>query len=61
MDRSEINRCLAKALAYKACGKDNAAIVWAARLIGHLELAGILDRERVSQANFLESKAGRDH
>ena len=42
MDRSEINRALAKAIAYKACGKDSDAAAWARRLIELLELSNIL-------------------
>lgn len=43
IDRSEVSRALAKALAYKACGKDQAAHVWAARLVELLECAAILN------------------
>lgn len=46
MDRSEINRALAKAMAYKQCGKDREAAVWASILIEHLELTGILQIDR---------------
>jgi hypothetical protein len=38
IDRSEVNRALAKAIAYKQCGKDAQAEAWAAelvRLLGH--------------------------
>jgi hypothetical protein len=42
MDRSEINRALAKAMAYKQCGKDSDAEAWARRLIELLELSNIL-------------------
>lgn len=42
MDRSKISRALAKALAYKQCGKDNQAALWAAKLIHELELVEIL-------------------
>jgi hypothetical protein len=42
MDRSEINRALAKAIAYKQCGKDDEAREWARTLITLLELADIL-------------------
>jgi hypothetical protein len=43
MDRSEINRALAKAIAYKQCGKDAKARYWAAQLVSLLECNGILD------------------
>ena len=42
MDRSEINRALAKAIAYKQCGKDADAAEWARTLIELLECADIL-------------------
>lgn len=42
IDRSEVSRALAKALAYKACGKDGDAMTWAAKLVDLLECAEIL-------------------
>jgi hypothetical protein len=42
IDRSEVNRALAKAIAYKQCGKDMMAAQWAARLVDLLECADIL-------------------
>ena len=42
LDRSEINRALAKAIAYKNCGKDRKASAWAAELVRLLECADIL-------------------
>lgn len=42
IDRSEVNRALAKAIAYKNCGKDQEAINWARRLVELLECAEIL-------------------
>lgn len=42
MDRSEINRALAKAIAFKQCGKDDLAEEWARRLAVLLECEGIL-------------------
>lgn len=47
IDRQEINRALAKAIAYKQCGKHAAAELWAARLMGLLECAEILDPNRI--------------
>ena len=44
MDRSEIARALAKAIAYKQCGKQRDAEQWAAELVRLLECANILDR-----------------
>ena len=42
MDRSAIAQALAKAIAYKACGKDEEARQWARRLIQLLQMADIL-------------------
>lgn len=42
MDRSEINRALAKAMAYAQCGKQADAEAWARRLVVMLECSGIL-------------------
>lgn len=42
MDRSALNRALAKAIAYKQCGNDEKANQWAARLITLLECHDIL-------------------
>jgi hypothetical protein len=42
LDRSEINRALAKAIAYKNCGKDDQANQWARKLVELLECAEIL-------------------
>lgn len=44
IDRSHVNKCLSKAIAYKNVGKDNEAAHWARKLIIALELAEILDR-----------------
>lgn len=46
LDRSEINRALAKAIAYKQCGKEEEAREWAAQLVHLLEVADILTDER---------------
>lgn len=42
INRSEVNRALAKAIAFKQCGKDEEAAVWAAQLVKLLEVANIL-------------------
>lgn len=42
IDRSEVNRALAKALAFKGCGKDAEAEEWARKLVELLECADIL-------------------
>ncbi len=46
IDRSEVNRALAKAIAYKNCGKDVQAREWAAELVRILECAEILREPR---------------
>lgn len=43
IDRSEVSRALAKAIAFKQCGKDREAELWAYRLVELLECADILD------------------
>lgn len=43
IDRSEVNRALAKAIAYKQCGKQEKAEAWAARLVRLLDTADILN------------------
>ncbi len=42
-ERSEINRALAKALAYRDCGQRTEVAFWAAKLVELLEVGGILD------------------
>lgn len=42
IDRSEVARALAKAIAYKQCGKDAEAAEWARKLIQLLQCAEIL-------------------
>lgn len=42
IDRSEVSRALAKAIAYKQCGQQQKAEEWAARLVRLLECADIL-------------------
>lgn len=43
INRSEVNRALAKAIAFKACGKDADASAWARQLVELLECADILN------------------
>jgi hypothetical protein len=45
LDRSEISRALAKAIAYKQCGKDRDADTWARKLVELLECSNILKGE----------------
>lgn len=47
IDRREVNRALAKAIAFKQCGKHAEAELWAARLLGLLECADIINPDRV--------------
>ncbi|WP_327195958.1 hypothetical protein [Novosphingobium capsulatum] len=42
IDRSAVAQALAKAIAYKQCGKDADAETWARRLVELLECANIL-------------------
>lgn len=42
IDRTEVSRALAKAIAFKQCGNDAKAAEWAARLVSLLECAEIL-------------------
>ena len=42
VNRSEVSRALAKAIAYKNCGKQRDAEEWARRLVELLECADIL-------------------
>lgn len=42
IDRSEVSRALAKAIAYKECGKDREAAEWARQLVRLLACAEIL-------------------
>lgn len=42
IDRAELARALAKAIAFKLCGKDAEAATWARQLIRLLGLAEIL-------------------
>ena len=42
IDRSEVSRALAKAIAYKNCGKDSEAEAWARKLVELLECHNIL-------------------
>ena len=42
IDRSEVSRALAKAIAYKQCGKQADAEAWAKKLVQLLECADIL-------------------
>jgi hypothetical protein len=51
IDRTEVNRALAKALAYKACGKDHKADQWAAKLVKLLEANRILSERGEEMAD----------
>lgn len=58
IDRSEVNRALAKAIAYKQCGKDRHARVWAAELVRLLDVAEILDQRDIHRALQIVDKRG---
>jgi hypothetical protein len=51
LDRSEISRALAKAIAYKQCGQERKAEAWAAKLVQLLQVAAILNPDAV---NYLQ-------
>ena len=55
IDRHETSRALAKAIAYKECGKDSQAEQWAIKLVELLECADILrtESEREIAENYL--------
>lgn len=53
LDRSEISRALAKAIAYKSCGKDAKAQAWAIELVRLLECSDILDADAIQDGQFL--------
>lgn len=53
MDRSAINRALAKAMAYRQCGKEREVEQWAAELLRLLEVSHIL-RAGAGQLTTLE-------
>ena len=42
IDRSAVSQALAKAIAYKQCGKDRDALAWARKLVELLQCAEIL-------------------
>lgn len=46
IDRSEASRSLAKAIAFKNCGKDAEAAWWARQLVLQLQCAEILTEEK---------------
>ncbi len=48
VDRSEVSRALAKAIAYKNVGNDAQAREWAIKLVNLLEVAEILKDKRAS-------------
>ncbi len=54
MNRTEINRALAKAIAYKQCGKDRKAEQWAAVLVDLLGVAGILTPQAFASTHTVE-------
>jgi hypothetical protein len=58
MDRSEISRALAKALAYKQAGKDAKARYWATQLVSLLECNDILDPSYVRGEYVATMRAG---
>lgn len=53
IDRSKVSQALAKAIAYKNCGKDREANVWARQLIHLLECEDILQDLSLSEIDDL--------
>lgn len=53
LDRTELNRALAKAIAYKQCGKDDEAREWGRTLIKLLELEEILMPRSIAGGSHL--------
>ncbi len=53
VNRSEVNRALAKAIAYKQCGNDAKANQWACELVKLLECAAILADTATSPAEAI--------
>lgn len=61
IDRTATSRALAKAIAYKQCGKHAEAELWAARLLGLLEVAEIIDPDRAGlRQQAVAAAAGRE-
>ncbi len=56
INRSEVSQALAKAIAYKNCGKDKEATAWAVRLLALLECSDILQPRFLTCENQLTSK-----
>jgi len=54
IDRSEVSRALAKAIAYKNCGKDREAEAWARTLVELLQCSGILAKQPI-KLNFYDA------
>lgn len=52
MDRSAINRALAKAIAFKNAGNEDAARAWGRELMKLLELEGILGPELTTRSGY---------
>jgi hypothetical protein len=58
LDRSEINRALAKAIAYKQCGKHADAADWAKKLVNLLECHEILNNGYLTTGERLQFNEG---
>jgi hypothetical protein len=57
IDRRKVNRALAKAIAYKQCGKDHEAAIWAEKLVRLLECAEILNDNHPADAVAVSGEA----
>jgi hypothetical protein len=58
IDRVEVNRALAKAIAFKACGQHRKASAWAGKLVKLLECADILDPDIIFADSSDEAMMG---
>ena len=59
IDRSEVSRALAKAIAFKNVGKDREASIWARKLVELLECAEILNDYAVDNGYHFMQGNGR--
>lgn len=58
IDRSAVSRAVAKAIAYKNCGKDKEAAEWARELVVMLECADIL-KPSEAEGDITQWREGR--
>lgn len=61
INRTDVAQALAKAIAYKHCGKDRDAEEWARRLVELLECADILRPEEIDPLDDFNYVGSRHH